>query len=289
MRVGEAASRGAATIVNAIACGKGAAFGISLEVDARVELGSGDGPIDLDGPKEGERLAEGCVRSTASAAGAGPVQGRVVVRSEIPMSKGLKSSSSVSNVVVLAALRALGKDMNDEALLNVAIDESIRAGVTVTGAFDDAAACHFGGLVVTDNTSRTVMKRGMLPPSLVVLVHVPAARISKSSIDKERFVARRDEFETALALATKEKYSEAMALNSRATAEALGLSDDAPSAARMAGAFAAGITGTGPASVALCRRDRVGDVEKALSAFEGTIIHAVLNSTPSREVAPRLL
>jgi shikimate kinase len=288
MRVGVAASKGAATIVNAIACGKGAAFGISLEVDARVELGAGDGPVDLDGPKEGERLIEGCVRAAASAAGAGPVNGKVSVRSEIPISKGLKSSSSVSNVVVLAALRALGKDMSDESLISVAIDESMRAGVTVTGAFDDAAACHFGGLVVTDNTSRTILGRDTLPPNLVVLVHVPEARISKTSIDKGRFIEHRSEFETALTLALEQKYPEAMAVNSKATAEALGISDDAPAAAREAGAFAAGITGTGPASVALCEGDRVEGVEMALSAFEGRVIRAALNSTPSREVSPRL-
>ena len=289
MRTGEAASRGAATIVNAIACGKGAAFGISLEADASIQLETGDGPIDVDGPKEGESLVMGCIRAAASATKAGPVRGRAVIRSDIPISKGLKSSSAVSNVVVLAALRAIGKDLNDDALLNIAIDESIQAGVTVTGAYDDAAACHFGGLVVTDNRSRTIIKRGAVDPELAVLIQVPEGRIAKSSVEPARFAERIDDFENALSLAVKGEYPEAMALNSRATARALDLSDEAPAAARKAGAFAAGITGTGPASVALCRRDRIKEVEKALSAFDGGVIHASLNSTPSREVVPRLL
>jgi len=289
MRMGEAASRGAATIVNAIACGKGAAFGISLEADARIQLEAGDGPIDVDGPKEGESLVMGCIRAAASATKAGPVRGRAVIRSDIPISKGLKSSSAVSNIVVLAALRAIGKDLKDDALLNIAIDESIQAGVTVTGAYDDAAACHFGGLVVTDNRSRTIIKRGAVDPELAVLIQVPEGRIAKSSVEPARFAERIDDFENALSLVVRGEYPEAMALNSRATARALDLSDEAPAAARKAGAFAAGITGTGPASVALCRRDRIKEVEKALSAFDGGVIHASLNSTPSREVVPRLL
>ncbi len=289
MRTGEAASRGAATIVNAIASGKGAAFGISLEVDARIQLETGDGPIDVDGPKEGDGLVVGCIRAAASATGAGPVRGKAVIRSDIPISRGLKSSSAVSNVVALATLRAVGRDLKDDALLNIAIDESMRAGVTITGAYDDAAACHFGGLVVTDNISRTVIKRGALDPELAVLIQVPEGRIAKSSVDPARFAEQSEDFENALGLAVRGDYLEAMALNSRATAKALDLSDEAPAAARKAGALAAGITGTGPASVALCRRDRIKDVEKALAAFDGSVIHASLNSTPSREVVPRLL
>ncbi len=289
MRTGEAASRGAATIVNAIATGKGAAFGISLEVDARVQLETGDGHIEVDGPKEGESLVTECIRATASATKTGPVRGRALIRSDIPISRGLKSSSSVSNVVVLAALRAVGKDLDDDALLNIAIDESIRAGVTVTGAYDDATACHFGGLVVTDNTSRTIIKRGALDPELAVLIQVPEGKIAKSSVEPARFAEHVDDFKNALSLAVEGEYPEAMALNSMATARALDISDEAADAARKAGALAAGITGTGPASVALCRRDRIKNVEKALSAFDGSVIRANLNSTPSREVVPRLL
>ena len=41
--IGRAACGGAATIVNAIATGKGAAFGITLEADAEVVLEPGKG------------------------------------------------------------------------------------------------------------------------------------------------------------------------------------------------------------------------------------------------------
>jgi shikimate kinase len=289
MMSGKAASMGAATVVNAIACGRGAAFGISLEADASVELEPGEGDIVVDEGEDGVGLVTGCVRSTVSRIGGGPVHGRVRVSSEIPVSRGLKSSSAVSNVVVLAAARALGRELEDSRLLDLAIDESIRAGVTVTGAFDDAAACYFGGLVITDNTCRSVLKTDSLNSSLSVVLHIPETKIAKSQVDKARFGELKCEFDRALELAAKGDYPGAMEVNSKATALAMDLSDDASSSARAAGAYAAGITGTGPASVALCGKRVIEGVEEAFSRFGGRVIRAELNNVPSKEVIPRLL
>jgi shikimate kinase len=150
--IGKGACRGAATIVNAIATGKGAAFGITLEADAIVELERGKGDILLQGSDEGHDLVSSCVRAVASKAlGSSDVNGEVHVRSDIPISRGLKSSSAVSNAVVLAAARASGANLSDMEIVLTGIEESIRAGVTITGAFDDASACFFGGVAVTDN------------------------------------------------------------------------------------------------------------------------------------------
>jgi shikimate kinase len=289
MMAGKAATKGAATVVNAIACGRGSAFGISLEVDASLELYHGDGSVIVDGDEDGAGLVGGCVRATAASAGTGAVHGRVRIGSEIPVSRGLKSSSAVSNVVVLATARAISAELTDEGLLDIAIDESIRAGVTVTGAFDDAAACFYGGLVITDNQSRRIIGKAELDSGLTVVIHVPGTKIAKSTIDKGRFEELTDQFEEALDLVANGAFPKAMYVNSKATATALDLSDEAPEAARRAGAYAAGITGTGPASVALCRRDRVRDIEKAFSRFEGHTLRAELNTTPSREVSTRLL
>ncbi|HIH01933.1 TPA: shikimate kinase [Thermoplasmata archaeon] len=238
---------------------------------------------------DGAGLVAGCVRATAARAGTGQVHGRVEVRSDIPASRGLKSSSAVSNVVVLATARALGRNLEDSELLDIAIDESIRAKVTVTGAFDDAAACYYGGLVVTDNTCRTVLRTGSLDPALSVVLHIPDRTIPKDQVDKARFGELKREFDTALELTVKGDYPRAIEVNSMATARALDLSDEASEAAREAGAYAAGITGTGPASFALCAGDVVEAVEKIFSQFGGRTVRASLNTVPSKEVIPRLL
>jgi len=287
--IGTAACRGAATIVNAIACGKGAAIGITLETDVRLELERAEGDIIVEGASEGSELVVGCVRAVAAKAGNEGTGGRATIRSNIPISRGLKSSSAVTNAVTLAASRALGVELADESILDIAIDESIKARVTVTGAFDDAAACFHGGVVVTDNVGRRILKSDGVAEELEVVVHVPARQIRKSEVDKSMFAHRRDGFEEALRLAMKGEYAAAIDLNSRLCSEILDVPNDVAEAARESGAYAAGITGTGPATVILCRKDRLRDVMDHIGPYEGEILRARLNDTCSREVVPRLL
>ncbi|UCE81280.1 MAG: shikimate kinase [Methanobacteriota archaeon] len=287
--IGKAACRGAVTIVNAIACGKGAAFGITLETDVHSDLVNGEGPILVDGAEEGEELVGGCVRTVMDNAGCDLVHGKVTVRSDIPISRGLKSSSATTNAVVLSASRALGAELTDEDILNIAIDESIKAGVTVTGAFDDAAACFYGDMVVTDNAKRTILKVDKIDEGLEVVIHVPKRRISKADVSIEMFANHRSQFEEALRLALKGEYAAAMDLNSRLCSDVLDISNEIAETAKAKGAHAAGITGTGPATVVLCDRDRVQDMIDAFGEGDAEILRARLNHTCSREVVPRLL
>jgi shikimate kinase len=287
--IGTAACRGAATIVNAIACGKGAAIGISLETNVHLKLEHAEGDITVEGSPEGMELVVACVRAVAAKAGYGETSGRATIRSNIPISRGLKSSSAATNAVALAASRAFGIDLTDEALLDIAIDESIKAYVTVTGAFDDAAACFHGGVVVTDNVGRRILKSDSVAEELEVVVHVPTRQIRKSEVDKGMFANHRDRFEDALRLAMKGEYAAAIDLNSMLCSEILDVPNDVAEAARENGAYAAGITGTGPATVILCRHDRLRDVIDHIEPYEGEILRAMLNDTCSREVIPRLL
>jgi shikimate kinase len=287
--IGRAACRGAATIVNAIATGRGAAFGITLEVDATVELSVGDGDILLKDSAEGGDLVAGCVRATAAKTiGHRRVTGEVHVRSEIPISRGLKSSSAVSSAVVLATTRALGKDLPDMDIVLTGIEESVKAGVTITGAFDDASACFFGGALVTDNRNFTILHRGAMDSDLEVMLHVPDRRISKASVKGLDFSPIRKEVEKALDLALKGDYLKAMEVNSRAYSKVLDVSEDVAELARKKGALAAGISGTGPATAVVCDRARVGDLLNALQKLDGTVLRAHINDVPAREVFPRL-
>lgn len=286
--IGRAACRGAATIVNAIATGKGAAFGISLETDATVEIMEGGGEILLRESKESPDLALRCVDAVVSKTIKTPVGGEVHVRSDIPVSRGLKSSSAASNAVVLATARAVGHDMNDMDVLLTGIEESIKAGVTITGAFDDASACFFGGVVVTNNRSFTILNRGNLDPDLEVLIHVPDRRITKASLKDTDFSPITEKVEHALSLAMNGEYLKAMELNSRAYSKVLDVSEDIAVLARKNGALAAGISGTGPATVALCQPGEAGAVFNALQKEEGTVLRARINEVPAREVTPRL-
>lgn len=284
-----AGCRGAVTIVNAIATGKGAAFGVDLETDVSVELLEGPSEFTLDGEPEGKDLASGCVLSAAWMAGAKASGALVRVRSEIPISKGLKSSSAASNALVLAAVNAAGGNVAEEDMLDLAIDESVKAGVTITGAFDDATACFRGRAVVTDNRERRVLAIGTMDPSLAIVIHVPERSISKSSLKGRDFHSISNKVDEAVSLALKGEYLKAMEVNSRAYAEVLGVSEEAADVARKAGAIAAGISGTGPAIAAVVRPTDAKKVVEALSRLEGRVIVTRPNDVPAREVVPRLL
>jgi shikimate kinase len=287
---GVAACRGAATIVNAIATGKGAAFGITLEVNASVELREGAGDIVLKGSTEGQGLVASCVRAIVGRTDRNlKVHGEAIVKSEIPISRGLKSSSAVSNAVVLATARAIGSKLSDMDLILAGIEECIKAGVTITGAFDDASACFLGGVVATDNRGFAILHRGTMDPDLEMLLHVPDKRITKASVKGLDFGPIRKEVDRAFELALNGEYLKAMELNSRAYSKVLDVSEDIAELARKKGALGAGISGTGPATAIVCSRADASDILSALSREEGTVLRARMNETPAREVAPRLL
>lgn len=288
--IGRAACRGAATIVNAIPTGRGAAFGITLEADAEVRVLGERGQITFDGPEDGTDLVRLCVGQVLRSAGLEGRGAEVRVESDIPVSRGLKSSSAASNAVVLAAARAAAVAIDDMRIIGAGVDASIEAGVTVTGAFDDASACYLGGAVVTDNRERRILARGRVDPSLSVLLHVPERRIPKASVKKLDFSPARRDSEEALRLAIAGDYAKAMEVNSRACSRVLGLSEEVAELARANGAVASGVSGTGPATVVLARRADEARLRAVLEkAGDGAILRASVNDTPAPEVVPRLL
>ena len=154
----EAVSHGAITIINAMATGKGAAVGIGLWTKAKVTLTDQPGSFlarNLSDKTESTRLVEVTAQHVLNRFGCGRRFGAIVeTQSNIPIAVGLKSSSAVSNAVSLACVKALGKRTSDIQTIKLGVEGSLRAGVTLTGAYDDACACYFGGVVVTDNCAQ---------------------------------------------------------------------------------------------------------------------------------------
>ena len=71
-------------------------------------------------------------------------------------------------------------------LVNLGVDAAFDAKVTVTGAFDDACASYFGGVVITDNLERKIVKQLPLPEDLIVLFHVPPEKAYSADSNVER-------------------------------------------------------------------------------------------------------
>ena len=248
--------------------GKGAAFGVDLWTKAEVKLT--DEPhvfkaeITSD-PKENTALIEKTVLrvlqrfSLDNSFGA-----KVKTWSNIPIAKGLKSSSAAANAVALAATAALGKTLDDLEIVKLGVDAAFDAKVTVTGAFDDACASYFGGVVITDNLNREIVKQLPLTEDLTVLFHVPPEKAYTADSNVSRLQTVKPLIEIAYKEALEGKVWEALTLNGLIYSSASGYNPAIALDALAAGAVAAGLCGKGPAVTAVASKDKIGSVKAAL-------------------------
>jgi len=283
-----ALSHGAATIVNAIALGKGAAFGVDLWTKAEVKLT--DEPQIITGeitsdPTESTALIEKTVTRVFQHFGVEKRFGaKVKTWSNIPIARGLKSSSAAANAVALATVAALGETLDDLTVVNLGVEAAFDAKVTVTGAFDDACASYFGGVVVTDNLKRKVVERFTLPEGLTVLFHVPSSKAYTGDSDVNRLRTAKPLVKIAYKEALKGNFWAALTLNGLIYSFALGYDASVALDALTAGALAAGLCGKGPAVTAVVSDEKIDSVKAALQCHEGEVLHACLNHEKAKVI-----
>ena len=281
LRSAEAKSHAAITIVNAMAAGKGAALGIKLWTKATVTVTDHPGEFvarNISDPKENADLARITAQYVFAKFHADKRLGAVVqTESNIPIAVGLKSSSAASNSVALASLYALGRKRSDVEVVKLGVEASLRARVTITGAYDDACASYFGGLVLTDNAKRRIVKRFRPEGQLRVLVLVPKMKRYTRSVNPKPMKAIKS---LALAVhrdALRGNYWRSMTLNGLIYSMALGYDTTATWAALDAGALAAGLTGKGPAVAAVVSASNARGVRSAWRGRGGQIIETSFN------------
>lgn len=270
---GVARAHGAVTVVNAIPAGRGAAFGVELATEAEVSLATGFGPVEVtieEEPAADPSLAEACLQIVADHLDT-PLSGQITTRSEIPIARGLKSSSTAANAIVLAMLDALDEAPPPATVLELSVAAARRAGVTVTGALDDTAASLLGGLVVTDNRQDEVVERKPIQTTPVVLLLVPPTRRETSSVG-DRLTAMAPLAERLIDDTLDGRWDKALTLNGLAVATCLDEPLDPAYRALAAGALAAGMTGTGPAVAAVCDRDDAPAIREAWDRYDAEIL-----------------
>ena len=281
-----AIAHGAATIVNAMAFGKGAAFGVDLWTKAEVKLTDEPHVIKAEitsDPKENTALMEKTVMrvlqlfSLDNSFGA-----KVKTWSNIPIAKGLKSSSAAANAVALAATAALDKTLDDLELVNLGVDAAFDAKVTVTGAFDDACASYFGGVVITDNLKREIVKHLPLAEDLTVLFHVPPQKAYTADSNVRRLQTVKPLVEVVYEQALEGKIWEALTLNGLIYSAASGYDNSIAIDALAAGAVAAGLCGKGPAVTAVTPKDKIDSVKAALQKYDGEVLQTRLNQEKAK-------
>jgi shikimate kinase len=282
-----ALAHGAATIVNAIALGQGAAFGVDLWTRAEVQLTEEPsvirGEIASD-PSESTLLMEKTVERAFRYFGIDHFGANVKTYSTIPIARGLKSSSTAANAIALATVAALRKELDDLDIINLGVDAAFDAKVTVTGAFDDACASYFGGAVVTDNENRKLLQHLPLPEGFKVLFHVPTKKAYTGATDATKLKVVKPFVESAFEEAQKGNFWMALTTNGTIYSAALGYDNSVATDALTAGAVAAGLCGKGPAVTAVVEEERVEDVKAAWQRHEGEIIEAHFNSEKAKVV-----
>ena len=288
---GRGKASGAGTIINAIATYKGAAFGIDLWTYAEVELGddfkSIEGKIEQEGEKRADtRLIERCVELVLRKFDL-PLRAYVKTSSELPIGCGLKSSSAAANAVVLATLDAIGGEEAKEKIgtldaIRIGVDAALDVGVSITGAFDDACASLLGGIVITDNKKRELIKRVEKDSEVLIFVPREKAFTADTNVNRSRLIA--PWVSCAYELALDERFEEAMTLNGFLYCAALHFNPEPMLKALECGVKGVSLSGTGPSFVALLvneeKEERLREAWSELE-IEGRIMKRRINNKSS--------
>jgi shikimate kinase len=272
-----ATAHGAISIVNAIATGKGSALGISLKVTADIQLQEEGHGIRFQTRRMDNELVNNIVYSAIPKSIMENNLVSICIESEIPWGYGLKSSSSVSNALALACCKLVNPNIDDHTVLEIAVQASLDSHVTITGAYDDATACYFGGFVLTDNYAHRLILREEAPDDLHAIIFIPNEpsrrrnNINKLSIMSDLFI-------DAFKLAERGKYWKAMKLNGVLASTALSMKYEPILAALENGALGATLSGNGPSIAAVAYKDQIENIKSTFSKFNGDILVSKINN-----------
>jgi shikimate kinase len=272
----KATVHGAISIVNAIATWKGATLGIDSKVEATMRVSDGQGiSVGTENKNLSSRLISKVIELSVPKRDLEKNKIELSIDSEIPTGYGLKSSSAISTVVSLACHKIFKTRYTDQNVLDAGIDASLATKVSMTGAFDDACACYFGGIVVTDNKLRKIITMQKTPTDVGVVIFIPKSR-KRGNINKLRNLS--GVFERAWSFAKEGEYWSAMVLNGLATSHIL--NSDPKIILRLVenGALGASVSGNGPAVAAVAKKNNISNIRKVFSDLEGKVITAAVNN-----------
>lgn len=268
---GRATAPGAGTVLNALATGVGSAFAVDAETTATVDLDPDSATVagEIAGaPDADTRLIERCVELVVERFGDGE-GGTVRTDSEVPMAAGLKSSSAAANATVLATLDALdaAEGLDRVEATRLGVQAARDAGVTVTGAFDDASASMLGGVTVTDNADDELLAHETVDWD--VLIWTPPEQAFSADADVEACASVAPMADLVAELALDGRYGEAMTVNGLAFSAVLDF-PTGPAVEAMPHAAGVSLSGTGPSVVAVGERDTLETVAAQWRTREGT-------------------
>ena len=272
----KATIHGAVSLVSAIANKKGATLGISLKVEAIIETSEGKGiTIQSENKSLSSRLINKTIERIVSKKDLEKNKIVITLTSEIPTGYGLKSSSAISSVVALACAKIFKPKLTDQQILLAGVDASIESKVSITGAYDDACSCYYGGFNVTENAKRNRIQFEKAPSNLIAVIFIPKNR-KRGNLKKLKILS--PIFNNAWELAKEKKYWESMTINGLATSSILNSDPKIIIDLIEKGALAASVSGNGPSIAAIVKKENESNVKKIFSNLEGSIIVSKINN-----------
>ena len=272
----KATIHGAVSLVSAIANKKGATAGISVKVEAIVETSEGKGIIIQSENKSlSSRLINKTIEKIVSKKDLEKNKITVTLTSEIPTGYGLKSSSAISSAVALACAKIFKPKLTDHQILLSGVEASIESKVSITGAYDDACSCYYGGFNVTDNGKRKRIQFEKVPTNLIAVIFIPKNR-KRGNLKKLKILS--PIFNNAWELAKEKKYWESMIINGLATSTILNSDPKIIVDLIEKGALGASVSGNGPSIAAIVKKENESNVKKIFGALEGNIIVSKINN-----------
>jgi shikimate kinase len=267
---GQAVAPAAGTVLNALATGRGSAFAIDEYTTATVELDPDSEAVTgrvAEDEDADTTLIERSVTAVTDRFGDGE-GGRVETESDVPMASGLKSSSAAANATVLATLDALdaAEEVSRVDACRIGVQAARDAGVTVTGACDDASASMLGGVTVTDNTAEELLARE--ERDWDVLVWTPPERSFSADADVDRCQRVAPMAELVADLALDGAFGRAMTVNGLVFCAALQFPTD-PIVEAMPVVDGVSLSGTGPSFTAVGDREALVDLRDRWDEREG--------------------
>ncbi|MGY5141460.1 MAG: shikimate kinase [Nitrosopumilus sp.] len=267
---------GAVSLVNAIANKKGATLGISLKVEAIVENLPGKGiTIKSENKSLSSRLINKTIERIVSKEDLEKNKIEIELMSEIPTGYGLKSSSAISSAIALACSKIFKPKMTDKQIILAGVEASIETKVSITGAYDDACSCYYGGFNVTDNEKRKRVSFEKAPPNIVAIIFIPKNR-KRGNLKNLKLLS--SVFENAWELARKGDYWDAMNINGIATANILSSEPNIVLELVQNGAIAASVSGNGPSIAAITKNENEDKIKKILAKSNGSVIVSKINN-----------
>jgi len=272
----KATVHGAVSIVSAIANKKGATLGIELKVEVTIETSEGKGiEIQSENRSLSSRLINKTIEKIVSKKHLEKNKMVITINSEIPTGYGLKSSSAISSAIALACAKIFKPKLTDKQILVAGVDASIESKVSITGAYDDACSCYYGGFNVTDNGKRKRVDFERVQSNLIAVIFIPKNR-KRGNLKKLKILS--PIFNNAWELAKGKKYWESMTINGLATSAILNSDPKIIIDLIEKGALAASVSGNGPSIAAIVKKDNLSNVKKVFEALEGNVIVSKVNN-----------